>query len=94
MSVYFCRPIKSYVCLVYKQKEFLEVLLFDHSNGSLLFPITIPFSSGNYLCAYINSKDYPWLYSWLIEKDLAHPTFRSLVRNNFAYQEFKFKKEN
>lgn len=93
MDRYYCRPIKLYVCLVIKQKEYLEVLLFGHTNGVLLFPITMPFPSGRKLCAYINSKDYPWLYGWLIEKDLANPTSRFVLRNNFSYPEFKFKKE-
>ena len=67
--------------------------MIAHTTGEVLGCITMPFSSRRENCAYINSKDYPWLYAWLIEKDIAHPTYHSVSRNNFVYEEFKFKKE-
>ena len=94
MQKYYCLPIKKYVCLVCRYIEGrFEVLFFGNTNGILLFTITMPFSSGKKRCAYINVKDYEWLYNWLIEKRIAIPTKQTLNVDNFVYPEFKFNKE-
>lgn len=85
---YYCLPIRKYVSFfVCKSK----VLLVRHSTGEVLCCITMPFYSRNNYW-FINNKDYPWLYSWLIEKEIAEPTSRKVIRDGFSYYEFKFKK--
>ena len=91
---YYCRPIKLYVSLLFRNYKGLEEVLFiATTTGEVLFPITIPFSTGVSNCYFINNKKYPWLYNWLIEKGIAVPTYRCLNKDNFSYEEFKFKKE-
>lgn len=94
MNKYYCRPIKLYVCLIYRtNNNIFEALLFGYTNGVLLFPVTMPFPTGKDYCGYINNKEYPWLHDWLIEKDIAKPTYHYFIKNSFSYEEFKFKKE-
>jgi len=95
MERYYCKPIKRYVCFVYRYiEDSLMVLMVAHTTGEVLRYITIPFPSGRMDCAFINNKDYPWLHNWLIEKDIASPTNHHLIRDGFSYEEFKFIKEN
>ena len=94
MQRYYCKPIKLYVCFVCRfVNNYFEVLLFGHTNGVLLYPITLPLPTGRKRCAYIDTKQHPWLYDWLIENNIANPTNRCLVRDNFCFKEFSFRKD-
>ena len=71
MKYYFCSELNTNVD--FKCNEFgeeFEVLLFDYDDGVLLFPITIPFSSGRRFCAFVDTFKYPWLYNFLISNDI------------------------
>lgn len=94
MRYYFCGQLDTNVNLMCKETEDnLEVLLFDSDNGVLLFPITIPFSSGRKFCAYVNTYEYPWLYEFLVDNDLALPTYRCLIYKGHRCEEFNFMEE-
>lgn len=94
MVKYYCRPIKLYVCFICRiVNGCYEVLLFGYTNGVLLFPITIPLPTGRNRCAYIDSKQHPWLGDWLVEKKIAQPTRRYVINDGYSYEEFKFNKE-
>jgi len=94
MERYYCRPIKRYVCFAYKKIHGVsKVYMVAHTNGELLNCITLDVPTGRNFCAYIDNKTYPWLATWLVEKDVAHPTHRSLFKDGFVYHEFKFRKE-
>lgn len=93
MTRYYCLPIKKYVYFIVDTVDgYLRVLMVAHTTGVVIGYITMPFSTGRQDCAYINNKDYPWLYNWLIEKGIANPTYRRLNKDGFGYAEFKFKK--
>lgn len=94
MSYYFCEQLDTNVNFICKEQgQDLEVLLFDYDNGVLLFPITIPFSSGRKFCAYVNTYEYPWLYEFLVDNDIAEPTYRCLIYKGHRCEEFNFLEE-
>lgn len=94
MRSYFCGQLDTNVNLICKEQgEDLEVLLFDTDNGVLLFPITIPFSSSRKFCAYVNTYEYPWLYEFLVDNDIALPTYRFRIYKGHRCEEFNFLEE-
>lgn len=93
MNRYYAHAIKLYVCFVFLELEYFKVMLFRHSTGVMLFEITLPVPTGKPYCGYINNKDYPWLYDFLIANNIAKPTNRRLCIDDFYYYEFRFNKE-
>lgn len=94
MQRYYSRSIKKYVGFLFNDNDgSLKVTMIATSTGLVLGVITLPFSTGRKNCAYLNTKKFPWLYQFLIENNIGHPTFKCLVKDGFTYSEFQFNTE-
>lgn len=95
MKSYFCSYLKRYVYLSYiKLKGTLQVYMVAQNSGEYLNRLTLDVQFSDSDCAFIDNKTYPWLSTWLVEKNVGHPTHRSLFKDGMCYLEFKFNKEN
>ena len=94
MDKYYCRPIKLYVCFqTVKRDDCFVVYMFGYNKGVLVGQITIDEPTYRPRCAYIDNKTYTWLGDFLKDKKIAEPTYRVFVKDNFPYEEFKFRKD-
>ena len=86
----YCSHLNKDIYFMVKFKPSFSVSACDIKTKEPLIQVTIPVINGRENCGYVDMKNYPWLYDFLSRCGVAGPTYRCLISNGFAYEEFKF----
>ena len=86
----YCHNLKKDVIFKANFEPSFSVLICDAKTKEELIQVTIPAPTGRDNSGFADMKNYPWLFDFLSRCGIAKPTYRCLISDGAAYEEFLF----